>query len=278
MRSTTLTAALLAAGISAFSATAAQAAEWQDFAVGMRYGSNFSEPGIDADVKKWIVNATYANGWKYGGNFFNIDALQSDKNDPAAGTPPQSGATEFYAVYRGQLSLAKTTGTQLGLPFVRDASLYFGGDLSTKNTQFAPRVRKWLVGPAINFDVPGFWDVAVVARGEHNHNGIVGKNVQFDTTWGVSTAWLIAVPAARGKFTGYFDVVGPKGKDGFGDETKTELHGNAYFMVDAGSFFDKKDTVFVGVGYEYWKNKFGASSAVPGSKQSTPMIAVEFHL
>ena len=161
---------------------------------------------------------------------------------------------------------------------MRDASLYFGGDLSTKNTAFAPRVRKWLVGPALNFDVPGFWDLAVVARGEHNHNGIVGKNVRFDTTWGVSTAWLIKVPAARGRFTGYFDVIGPKGKDGFGDETKTELHGNAYFLVDVGSFFDKQDTVFAGVGYEYWKNKFGANPPTPGTQQSTPMIAVEFHL
>lgn len=264
--------------VAAFAAPTASAADWQDFAVGARYGSNFSEPGIDADIKKVIGNLSYANGWKYGGNFFNVDILQSDHNDPAAGPGSQSGATEFYAIYRGQLSLAKTTGTKLGLPFVRDASLYFGGDLSTKNTAFAPRVRKWLVGPALNFDVPGFWDLAVVARGEHNHNGIVGKNVRFDTTWGVSTAWLIKVPAARGRFTGYFDVIGPKGKDGFGDETKTELHGNAYFLVDVGSFFDKKDTVFAGVGYEYWKNKFGANPPTPGTQQSTPMIAVEFHL
>ncbi|MEF9943262.1 MAG: hypothetical protein RR758_03660 [Burkholderiaceae bacterium] len=76
------------------------AAEWQDVAIGARYGSHLSEPGIDADIKKVIVNTRYANGWKYGGHVFNLDLLQSDKNDPAAGSGSQSGATVFYAVYR----------------------------------------------------------------------------------------------------------------------------------------------------------------------------------
>ncbi|MEG1834044.1 MAG: hypothetical protein RR240_11970 [Burkholderiaceae bacterium] len=88
------------------------AAEWQDFAIGARYSNHGSVPGIDADIKKAIVNTRYANGWKYGGNVFNIDMLQSDKNAP----PPAPARRR--ARPSSTRSTAPTPGTRQSTPMI----------------------------------------------------------------------------------------------------------------------------------------------------------------
>ncbi len=275
--------AALAVGIALPGTAAAQS--WSDFVLGYRYSTQFTEPGIEANIAKSIVNATFANGWEYGSNFGNLDILFSDSNDPAAPVSPQNtgpGATEFYAVWRSQISLAKTTGwkTNAWGGIFRDFSLYGGVDWNTKNTNFAPAVFKWMGGPAVNFNIPdGFLDLAIMWRGENNHNGITNTDVNFSPTWQIEIPWLIPLPSIRSKFAGYMDWIGPKGKDGFGQQTVTEYHLNAYLFLDVGSFLGKPRIAFAGIGYEYWLNKFGVSSAnAPGTKTTAPMIAFEFHL
>jgi hypothetical protein len=81
-------------------------------------------------------------------------------------------------------------------------------------------------------------------------------------------------------FEGYLNLVAPKGKDGFGAETKTELLAHPKLMVDvlklAGGIPDK---LSAGVGWEYWRNKFGNDeNHVPGSRQSAAFFEVSYHL
>ncbi|MDN0083125.1 hypothetical protein QU487_10220 [Crenobacter sp. SG2305] len=60
--------------------------------------------------------------------------------------------------------------------------------------------------------------------------------------------------------------------------SETLVH--AGLLVDVGQLaFGKKETFFAGVGYEYWRNKFGNSSAdTPGTKANTPFVNLELHL
>ena len=51
-------------------------------------------------------------------------------------------------------------------------------------------------------------------------------------------------------------------------------------MFDAGNLMGKKETFYLGVGYQYWKNKFGNDAdgpAGPGAFAKTPMIRAEYH-
>src|SRR5208283_2226986 len=100
----------------------------------------------------------------------------------------------------------------------------------------------------VSFDVPGFFDVAVVFRTEHNHNWYA-TYAQFGGAGCVPSATQVCNPD-----------IGSKGRDGVGAHTKPETLLESSLMVDVGSFFGKKDTVFVGVGYQYWHNKFGSDS------------------
>ncbi|WP_374601456.1 hypothetical protein [Niveibacterium sp.] len=75
---------------------------------------------------------------------------------------------------------------------------------------------------------------------------------------------------------GFVTHTGAKGKDGFGDDIKLETPLDAVRMADVGNLAGKKDTVFAGVGHEYWQNKFGANhAAAPGANTSTGMRKAE---
>lgn len=251
-------------------AGAAHAADWSDNAVGYRYAPSQSEPGVSDKVSKNIYSFTHVSGDKLGMNLFTIDLLRSNGADPANGGV--GGAQEFYGFYKRTFSLAALADGPKGW----NLSVRF--DAGTKNTEFAPAPRKFR--PGVSYDVPianGFWSVGVDAYKESNHNGIAKKEVNFDTTWALTSAW--AIPAGNGTFKGFLDVVGPKGKDGFSDETKTEtlLQANYLYNVDG-----PKGQLKAGVGVEYWRNKFGCNNSTAGvansCKATSPLLLVEYHL
>ncbi|MFT4172643.1 MAG: hypothetical protein QM639_08810 [Rhodocyclaceae bacterium] len=259
--------------------TATFAADWSDTSISYRYGDKFSEPGIDKDVAKDIVTLTHADGFKYGSNFFNVDVLISDHNDPQA--DGSSGAQEIYLVYANQLHLSKVTGKEFKYGPISDFAWSTGFDLSSKNTAFAPKVRKFITGPVVKFGFPIGWaDVGLMYYKEKNHNGIVGKNVDFDSTYRIAASWGLKFNAGPVplELNGFFNYTGAKGKDGFGADTKPETWTDIFLMVDAGQMLGMgAHKVLVGPGYEYVKNKFGNGSSTPGSKTSTGMVKAEWH-
>jgi nucleoside-specific outer membrane channel protein Tsx len=284
--------------IAALADSSAQALDWSDNSFSYRYGSNFKEPGVGTgqglDIGKNILAFTHVDGWKYGGNFLNVDMLISAGGafaDRAVNS--RDGATEVYAVYRTHLSLNKMTGSNaFAFGPIRDLRIETGIDLNTKNTAFAPHKIMPVLGPTIELAVPGFWSVSLFAEKEWNNNGIAnvrtdgtvdfsrGGNVEFNTTLMVATAWGVPLFGLPLSFEGFGSVNLPKGKDGFNNETKTELLFHPKVMWDVGSAWGSPKSGYkLGVGWEYWVNKFGNDhNAVPGSLASTPFIEAAVHL
>ncbi|MGE8547605.1 hypothetical protein [Alcaligenes sp. Marseille-Q7550] len=287
LRPTLLTCAALAA---ATLASQAHAATWSDTFLGYRYSSAYTEPMNDRDIEKHILSLTHVSGYSLGQNFFNLDILQSDRHDPSNGSK-NNGATEFYATYRHQLSLGKVFDKNLAFGPVKDVALTAGFDLNTKNTAFAPRKRLLVVGPTFKFDVPkGFVDLSLLYGKEWNHCGLGApacpqSKISFDPQFMASLTWNIPFDAGALplKFQGFANYNGPKGEDYAGISTKSEVLVRTSLMADVGKLaFDKKNTLWVGVGYEYWYNKFGNrymanGDLKPGIKTSAPTIQVEWH-
>jgi nucleoside-specific outer membrane channel protein Tsx len=260
----------------------ANAADWSDTYIGYRVGNKFHDCcGNGQDEKKEIYSLGHSSKYKYGGNFFNVDVLMSDKNDPINGG--DTGAMEFYLVYRHQLSLSAVSGNELKFGVVKDIAITAGFDLNSDNNAFAPKGRKFVVGPTLKFDVTGgFLDVSLLFRNEQNHNGYVAKVVNFDNTYGLNAAWSIPVTSINSKIDGFMDRIGPKGKDGFGFETKPETLMRVYLMYDVGNLANQPKTFYAGIGYEYWNNKYGGNAAGPGysangGKTNSPVLAVQAH-
>jgi hypothetical protein len=293
-----LTAAAL--GLIALVCLPASAANWSDTSIGFRTGNNFQEPAIDKAISKNILSLTHVSGYSLGSNFFNVDMLKSDKNDPMNSSSPgtSGGAQEVYVAYRHNLSFSSLTKSKVEFGPVRDVELTFGFDYNSKNTTFAPSVWKVLAGPTLSFKVPGFLTVGLLYYKEKNHNAFGGfeankgggLDVSFDPTYQVALAFGLDVKLGEvnTKVKGFGTLTGSKGKDGSAVETKPETLFDIYWMFDASPIFGaKKGTWQVGPGFEYWNNKFGdptyatwgatPAGSVVNPKTSTAMFSVEYH-
>jgi hypothetical protein len=261
----------------------APASYFVDDMISYRYGTSFKEPGTNNgnDIEKSILNFQHVNTDRYGSNFIDIDFLFSAKDEPVNGNPSQ-GATEVYGVFRRYWSFSKISGMDVSNGIIRDFGLRMGGDLNTKNDPFSSEKKLVVVGPQVEFNVPvGFFFVSTNYSHEWNHNGIVGKNVDFDPAFEVESAWLFPFSVANSAFVfrGFFNYVAPKGKDGFGNQTKGEILTRPELMLDVGNYWGQKGKFEVGVGYEYWLNKFGNNhDTTVGALANTPELIARYHL
>ncbi len=267
--------------------SAAQAADWSDTSIAWRTGSQFREPFNPTDIKKNIFSLTHVSGYKYGSNFFNVDFLQSDSNDPASLTQT-SGAQEAYLVYRHTLDFGKLQGSDIKFGPIRGVGATFGFDWNTKNdVGYNSRKRMLVLGPTLMWDVPGFLNTSLLLLNESNApSGAFPpiSNVKSRYTYKVhpmlTANWGIPI-AGVASFEGYANFIASKGKDEVGNETGAETNIDMQIMFDLSSAMGAaKNTVRLGLEYQYWNNKFGNTSEITGGKgykASTPMLRAEYH-
>ena len=272
MKIKTLPHLLACAGLAA-SGLAAHAAEWSDNSIGIRAGSTFAEPGIPgSSIGKTIFSFTHASGDKLGKNLVIGEVLQSNGKDPAVGG--SGGAQEFYGLYRRTFSLTKLTGSAVAFGPVKDVNLVGRIDRQTKNISFAPRARKFMLGTSVEFDVPkGFVESGIYAYSESNHNGVVGRDVDFKTTYFLDTSWMIPFNVGTpARWRGTLAHTGAKGKDGFNADTKAETRLSTAVLFDVGG-----SGLSLGLGYEIWRNKYGNNQDVAlGAKHNTALLLAEY--
>lgn len=268
-------------------AGSAQAADWSDTSISWRTGNDYREPFNPTDIKKNIFALTHVSGYKYGSNFFNVDFLMSDKNDPASLTQT-AGANEAYVLYRNTLDLGKVTGADLKFGPVRGVGVTAGFDFNTKNdVGYNSRKRMLVLGPTLMWDVPGHLNTSLLLLNESNApsgafppiSAVTGRytyktHAMLAADWGIPLSSLVS-------FEGFANFIATKGKDEVGNDTGAETNIDMQVMFDAGAAMGNAKNVFrVGVEYQYWHNKFGNTSATTGGKgyeAKTPMIRAEYH-
>jgi nucleoside-specific outer membrane channel protein Tsx len=281
------------AALALLAATMAGAAhaDFSDTAISWRYGERYREPFNPSDIKKNIVALTHASNSKYGANYFNVDLLMSDKNDPGSLTQ-DAGAQEAYVVYRHTFDIGAITAKDLRYGAVKDLGLVLGFDWNTKNdVGYNSRKRMLVAGPTLMWDVPGFLSTGILLLHESNApSGAfppisqVRGRYTYDYHWMFSAGWGIPLPAewAPGwAFEGYLNYIGAKGRDETGNPTGAETNFDAQLMYDIGSRFGQPKNRFrIGFEYQFWNNKFGNTSKTTGNRgqrASTPMVRAEYH-
>ena len=266
-------------------ATTARAADWSDTSLSWRYGTKFSEPYNGEDITKHVVNFSNVSGYQYGKNFFSVDFLFSDSHDPSA-VGASSGAHEAYAVYRHTLDLGKVSGANLAFGPVRGVGLTGGFDVNSKtDAGYNSKKRMLVLGPTLMLDVPGFLDVSLLALRESNapFNGFTNvttprytykTHAMLTAAWGIP--FTLGVPLS---FEGYANYIGTKGRNEFGGPTAVEINVDMQVMYDLSPAIGApKNTLKLGLEYQYWKNKFGnPDDTVPGATAKTPMVRAEYH-
>jgi nucleoside-specific outer membrane channel protein Tsx len=269
----------------------AHAADWSDTSINYRYipkesGFIVDVAGNPVDVAKNIVSLEHISGFKYGSNYFNVDILKSDSNDPANGST--SGAQEVFAIYRNNLNLSSLTGSSMKFGVVKEISLTTGFNAGAKNNENAAQPLAFLFGPTLQFALPaGYLNVGLQAYKETNNSKFAGGKQDYDVAAQLNVVWGIPFNAGiPANFKGFMSVTGAKGTGkGTGIETSTETLLDALVMFDLGSLSGKKDTFYAGVGYRYWNNKFGNNESALGfagtlnkaGHVSSPFLQLEAH-
>ena len=255
----------------------AQAADWSDTSIAISYGTQYKEPYVanGAAISKDIYTLKHIDGDKYGTNFFNVDLLQSNSVD--------DNAQEAYIVYRRLFDFGKIKAQKYEFGPFRDVGLTAGFDLNTKNDPgYASRKRMFVIGPTLMADVPGFLNISLLLLDESNaplgSNGQHIARYTYKTHPDLSLVWGMPIGASAWEFEGYADFIASKGTNEYGGPTAPEQHIYATALYDASSLVGaSKNSLKVGVGYEYWHNKFGNPSSVPGSFAHTPFLKAEYH-
>lgn len=251
--------------------------EWMNNSLGFRYGKEFTNPKNPHYISKRIYNFSHADGYKYGSNFFNLDVLLSDSNDPRKGT--DHGGSEVYAVYRHQLYASRVLGWPLGAGLIKDYALTLGFDANRNNNLASSNKRAVVFGPTLKFNTAGVLDVSLLYYRERNQTGIPGakhEEMTFDGTYNLNIAWIkpLQIGDHAAKFQGMLNYIGEKGEDYNDNDTAPEtlLRTSLMFAVLPGK--NIKPNFWIGAGYEYWHNKFGVDGG-QGSRTSAPTVNIE---
>jgi nucleoside-specific outer membrane channel protein Tsx len=264
--------------------------EYQNFYLSYRYVPDNVQPGDDNGhaIPANEVNLSYVNGWTYGANFISLDFEQFSGGDPSVSisNTPNLGSAEFYGVFRTTFSGNKIFGgDKFAFGPVADMGLRLGGDYDVQNDSFGSYKRLLVAGPQFDLAVPaGFWNVSLEVSHEWDTNGFAepGPATSFSPTAEIETAWMF--PFRLGpvpiQFTGFMNVIGPKGKGYAGDfYHKTEILAHPKFLVDVGSMVGyTPGKLYGGVGYEFWMNKFGSTKPpLSGTQESTAFFEVGYN-
>jgi hypothetical protein len=284
-----------------------------DTQVSYRYQFPAAEPGVQVvrpdgraenrDIPKHILNISHADAYEYGTNFFSIDILKSGSQDPAGTTNTPGGvpffqdygATEAYGLYRGTLSLNAITGTKaFAIPgLIKDVSLAYGFDASSKNTAFGPKKRDVVGGLTFSVDVPaGFLNATVHAYKEWNRNGFnlqPGRDVSFDVVpeFEIVYSFPLAFTNLPLSVAGFNNIVLPKGRGvpnalaAFNPKTGLEFLSRTNLVLDVGKLvWDSPNRFDAFIGFQYWLNKFGnvETPTFKGTEEKSFLAGVAFHI
>jgi hypothetical protein len=243
--------------------------DWSDTYVSYRYVPMNKQPGFGKNAPEHAVNISYANGWTYGSNFVSLDMeyfQRYDQSNCAFCSHTTAGSAELYAVFETTFSGNKIFKTNaFGFGPIADTGLEVDVEGDTQNDQFASFKKLLVTGPQFAIAIPkGFWTVTLGVSKEWNTDGFLpnGNGTNYNPAPILQTAWDLPFkigPVAM-DFTGFTNIIGPKGKGATGDyKQREEILAHPKLLADVGALVGyEPGKIQAGIGYEYWLNKFGS--------------------
>ncbi len=237
------------------------------------------------NVNKIIVNVAHFDIWDYGSNFFNVDILFSNANEPANNSP--GGSTEFYARlsrpvqpgqdFRPQHQVRADPGDQLRIRWRRRIGKY-----PVRAGQEAAGA--W-VRTSTSTMPAGFLNIGVHVSKEWNNNGfyarvlVHGGPVNFNATPEFEFVWLY--PLASRPAAGLPGVHEHRDAEGQGRLRQQHLYRNpGPAAAPARSRQDAVQQARTSLTCISRSSCGSTSSATPpssGSEEVSPEIGIEYH-
>jgi nucleoside-specific outer membrane channel protein Tsx len=225
----------------------------------MHYSSgDLLNPFSKKEVGTTIITLQHAGGHKYGKNFFFVDHSRT-----------KDSGTEFYGEWYSTFSLGAITGSDMSFGAVKDVGLIAGFN-------FAPSVDKIILLPGVSLalDLPGFAFANLDITG-YNHVTTATDAKEEESSYMLDFNW--AYPFKAGGFSWSIeghaeyiagrDVINANGTKG--TPAENWILAQPQLRMDLGEALgNEAGNFFVGIEYQYWKNKLG----VKGQNESTVQL------
>lgn len=225
----------LAATLLSGQAMAADLLQWQDNSLTYLNGIDFK---VDPP-RQQTLTFEHASGWSFGDLFIFVDGIKYN-------TEATNGANDghsFYGEISPRLSFGKLSGSDLSFGPIKDvllaATYEFGED----------DVDSYLLGPAVDLEVPGFDFFQLNTYYRETDGKRDGSGV-----WQITPAWsyTLAVGDSDLVIDGFMDWVVDND-----DSYHANLHFNPQIKYDMAKAMGWGKRFYVGVEYDYWSDKYG---------------------
>ncbi|MBM4055547.1 MAG: nucleoside-binding protein [Planctomycetes bacterium] len=206
-----------------------------------------------------ILTLQHASGWKYGDNFIFIDFLEDSEKD-------DFNDTDLYGEAYFNFSLSKIFKTKVGKGPVKDI-----GALAGINMGADSHVLKYLPGIRLSWDVPGFTflNTDFTAYIDDSSGIDSGGAPKESDSFYIDINWAYPLRFGSHIFSieGHMEYIGERTNE-FGDKVSEWFFAQPQFRYDLGNtFFEKPNTLFIGIEWQTWINKLGDSKTDENTAQ-----------
>ena len=262
MKRTTTSLLLLGSLLAAQQSQAGDLLQWQDNSLTYLNGIDFT---VDPP-KQQTVTFEHASGWSFGDLFLFVDGI---KYNTEATNGAGDGHT-FYGEFSPRFSLGKMTGSDLSFGIIKDVLI------STTYEFGEDDVDSYLIGPAIDLNIPGFdyFQLNTYLRTTD------GKR-DGDNVWQITPVWSYTIPVGNSDLVidGFMDWVVDND-----DSYHANLHFNPQIKYDLAKAMGWGQKFYVGVEYDYWSDKYGiedesflGEEILGGTDQSAISLLLKAH-
>ncbi|MBN7819730.1 nucleoside-binding protein [Bowmanella yangjiangensis] len=198
-----------------------------------------------------IVTFQYVNDWDFGDSFVMFDYIFDGDNDGF-------NDNEIYHESYFNFSSKKILGVDYGTGAVKDIGVFAGINISAD-----ANVVKYLPGLRVSWDVPGFLFINTDAgfyiddsKGVNKGGAPKQKNSKyFDISW----AYPFSIGEQLFSLEGHVEYITGR-TDETGGYASDWLLLQPQLRWDVGNILlSKKDKLFMGFEFQYWKNKLGVN-------------------
>ena len=252
---------LMAAGLASVAAHAEMF--WNDNSLSLLRGEDYTvHYGLDTDdASRTVLTYEHVSGHSWGDIFMFADYLTSD-----------AGSDELYTEISPRLSLGKLSGRELALGPVQDvllaSTLEFGNfDDPDHLTATGPHFANKLIGVGFDLAVPGF--NFVQANLYQRDNDDKADNEQLTLAW----ALPFALGGADFLYDGFIDWTSAS------KDTHPSMNFASQFKWDVGARWGKPKSLYAGIEYVHWNDKFGIKDGSFGidSNERNVNLLLKYH-
>ncbi len=206
----------------------------------LSYLKSLSEFEVLTNDDIHVFTFEHASGHTWGDTFMFIDRIDANADEN------NQSHKETYAEASARLSLNHAFGLTFDNALIKDTFIAAAWEFSTVSTpSFSRAFDNYLLGVGVSWNIPSlkYFNTNIFMV----NNELKDNDTQLTVTW----SYPIETDKHTIIFDGYIDWSSAE------DDHAADFHFNPQIRLDVGRYFNKPNTIEVGVEYSYWHNKFG---------------------